>query len=69
MRPTCQRRLIGVLHVDGFKVQLHSGKSKDGLGFMVVGGGAAEAAQQAGALGSRSALLVEGLHVPQQVQL
>lgn len=68
MQPTCQRRLIGVLHVDGFKVQLHSGKGKDGLRFMVVAGGAAEAAQQAGAFGSCSTLLVDGLYVPEQVQ-
>lgn len=36
---------------------------------MVVAGGAAEAAQQAGAFGGGSALLVVGLHVPEQVQL
>lgn len=36
---------------------------------MVVAGGAAEAAQQAGAFGGCSTLLVVGLHVPEQVQL
>lgn len=55
--------------MDGFEVQLHSGKSEDGLRFMVVAGGAAEAAQQTRAFGSRSALLVVGFHVPEQVQL
>lgn len=43
--------------------QLHSGKGKDGLGLVVVAGGAAEAAQQTGAFGGRSALLVVGFHV------
>lgn len=33
--------------MDGLEVQLHSGKSKDGLCFMVVAGGTAEAAEQA----------------------
>lgn len=55
--------------MDGFEIQLHSGKSKDGLCFVVVTGGATEAAQQTGAFGSRSALLVVGFHVPEQVQL
>lgn len=55
--------------MDGLKVQLHSGKSEDGLRFMVVVGGAAEAAQQAGAFGGCSALLVVLVHIPEQVQL
>lgn len=61
---TCQTRLLWILYVDGLKVQLHSGKGKDGLRFMVV---AAEAAQQTGAFGSHSTLLVVGFHVPEQV--
>lgn len=55
--------------MDGLKVQLHSGKGEDGLRLVVVTGGAAEAAQQTGALGRRAALLVVGLHVSQQVKL
>lgn len=55
--------------MDGLEVQLHPGEGEDGLGLVVVRGGAAEAAQQAGALGLRAALLVVGLHVPQQVEL
>lgn len=55
--------------MDGLEVQLHSGKSKDCLRFVVVAGGAAEAAQQTRAFGSRSALLVVGFHIPEQVQL
>lgn len=55
--------------MDGLEVQLHSGKGEDGLGLVVVAGGAPEAAQQAGALGRCAALLVVGLHVPQQVEL
>lgn len=51
--------------MDGFEVQLHSGKSKDCLCFVVVAGGAAEAAQQTRAFGSHSALLVVGFHVPE----
>lgn len=61
---TCQTRFIWILYVDGLKVQLHSGKGKDGLRFMVV---AAEAAQQTGAFGSRSTLLVVGFYIPEQV--
>lgn len=55
--------------MDGFKVQLHPGKGKDGLRFMVVAGGAAEAAQQTGAFVGRAALLVVGFHIPEQVEL
>lgn len=67
--PTCQRGLVGILHVDGLEVQLHSGEGEDGLRLVVVAGGAAEAAQQAGALRRCAALLVVGLHIPQQVEL
>ena len=55
--------------MNGLEVQLHSGKCKDGLCFMVVAGGTTEAAQQTGAFGSRSALLVVGFHIPEQVKL
>lgn len=55
--------------MNGFEVELHSGKGEDGLCFVVVAGVAAEAAQQTGAFGSDSALQVVGFHVPQQVQL
>lgn len=55
--------------MDGLEVQLHPGEREDGLRLVVVGGGAAEAAQQTGAFGRRSALLVVGLHVPEQVEL
>lgn len=55
--------------MDGLEVQLHPGEGENGLRLVVVAGGAAEAAQQAGALGGRSALLVVGFHVPEQVQL
>ena len=53
--------------MDGFEVQLHSGKGEDGLRFVVVAGVAAKAAQQTGAFGSDSALRVVGFYVPQQV--
>jgi len=56
--------------VGGLEVQLHPGKSEDGLRLVVVAGGAAEAAQQAGVLGRRRAvLLVVGFRVPEQVEL
>lgn len=55
--------------MDGLEIQLHSGKGKDGLRFVVVIGGAAEAAQQTGAFGNRAALLVVGFHIPERVQL
>lgn len=66
---TRQRRLFWLLHVDGLEVQLHSGKGEDSLGLVVVAGGAAEAAQQAGALGGGSALGGVGVHVSEEVEL
>lgn len=55
--------------MDRLEVQLHPGKGEDGLRLVVVAGGASEAAQQAGALGHRSALGVISVDIPQQVQL
>lgn len=55
--------------MDGLEVQLHPGKGEDGLRLVVVAGGATEAAEQTGGLGSRSALWVVGVHIPQQAQL
>lgn len=41
--------------MNGFELELHFGKGEDGLGFVVVAGGAPEAAQKAGALCCRAA--------------
>lgn len=40
---TTERRFLWFLYMDGFELELHFGKGKDGLGFMVVAGGASEA--------------------------
>ncbi len=55
--------------MDGFELELHFGKGEDGLCFMVVAGGAPEAAQEAGALCCCAALRVVCIHITQQVQL
>ena len=51
--------------MDGLEVQLHPGQGEDGLRLVVVAGGAAEAAQQAGALGGGSVFLVVGVNIAQ----
>lgn len=66
---TTERRFFWILYMDGFKLQLHFGKGKDGLSFVVVAGGASEATQKTGALRRCSALGIIRIHVPQQVQL
>lgn len=55
--------------MDGLEVQLHPWQGEDSLGLVVVGGRAAEAAEQAGVLGGGAALRVVSVHIPQQVQL